>query len=372
MTLPRVRLPRLATGLGLLLATVALAGCQAIQGMYPPPAATDQGRQIRDLYDIVFAIAVVIFLIVEGLIVFAVVRYRRRPGDTELPPQIHGNNAIEIIWTVVPTIIVAFLFYVSWQTLNTVEARSADPALRIRAVASRFQWEFDYLSPDGSQVVYKQVVPDMMVPVGQIVSLSLRSPDVIHAFYVPQFLFKRDVVPGRENAFDFRVDQAGTYRGQCAELCGAFHGAMQFTVTAVAPADFEAWLKKQIEAAPPSPPPSPPPSGGPGPSGSPPEPTPVPTEPAGPVVEISAVDIAFEQASVSAPAGTPFAIRFSNKDTGVPHNVEIKDASGTSRFRGEIFNGVATRDYAVPALDAGSYTFNCSVHTNMTGTLTVQ
>ena len=184
---------------------------------FPPDPTTSQGRQIDELYTIVFVIAAAIFLFVEGLIVFAVVRYRRKPSDTELPPQIHGNNILEIVWTIVPTVIVLILFVLSWQTLNSVDARTTgDGDVRIRAVAQRFQWTFDYLSPDGGQVLYEQIAPEMVVPVGQTVHLTLRGVDVIHAFYVPQFLFKRDVVPGKDNQFDFTVEPESPARPSTA------------------------------------------------------------------------------------------------------------------------------------------------------------
>lgn len=352
-----------------------------VTGLYPPEAVTTQGAQIRDLYTIVFLIAVVIFFLVEGLIVWTVVRYRRQPGDDSLPVQTHGNAVAEIVWTVVPTIIVAFLFIVSWQTLNAVEAVSAQPDLKIRAVAGQFQWQFEYLPADWEPPaagetpkapLYTQNLPTgegggMAVPVGKSVKLYLTSPDVIHAFYVPQFLFKRDVVPGRTNVFEFNVnekDAGQTFRGQCAELCGAGHRIMLFDVNALTAADFDAWLAAKIADASATPPPTP--SGAPAPSG---EPGPS-AGPAGPPVAISALNIAFDQTALTVTAGAPFPMLFDNKDNGVPHNVEIKDAGGASVYQGEIFNGPAQKTYDVPALTAGSYTFICTVHPNMTGTLT--
>ena len=340
-----------------------------VTGLYPPVAVTEQGAQIRDLYTIVFLIAVAIFFLVEGLIVWSVIRYRRKPGDDTLPAQTHGNNLAEAIWTIVPTIVVVFLFVVSWQTLNAVDTAAADPQTRIRAVAGQFQWQFDYLSDDGQTILYTQVQASgegggLYVPAGRTVQLTLTSQDVIHAFYVPQFLFKRDVVPGRVNQFDFKVDasQAGqTFRGQCAELCGTGHRIMLFDVHAKTPADFDAWLADRIaqaNASPTAPPPAP--SGG----GA-----------AGPPIEVSALNLAFEQATLTAPADTPFQIAFDNKDTSVPHNVAIHRDSPTGEkvFEGDIFPGPATRIYDVPALEAGTYAFICSVHpTTMTGTLTVQ
>ena len=146
------------------------------QSFFPPPPATDQAREIKQLYDIVFYIAVAIFLIVEVAIVYTVFRYRRKPGDDELPPQTHGNNLVEIIWTVIPTIIVAVLFFLSWQSLNKVDTVSAEVPVQIRAVAARFQWSFDYLEPASTEpardkALFTQFLPQgegggMVVPVG--------------------------------------------------------------------------------------------------------------------------------------------------------------------------------------------------------------
>jgi heme/copper-type cytochrome/quinol oxidase subunit 2 len=279
----------------------------------------------------------------------------------DLPPQIHGNNAIEVVWTVIPTIIVAFLFVISWQTLNTVDGKAAGDVVHIRAVAARFQWTFDYLSPDGSSVVFSTNIPEMDVPAGQTVRLTIESKDVNHAFYVPQFLFKRDAIPGKTNTFDFTVDAADagqTFRGQCAELCGPYHGAMLFTVKALAPAEYAAWFGDQAAATPP--PSAPAASGG---------------QTGGPTIELSAKDIAFGQATLSAPADTPFTIKFTNDDPGVPHDVVIHSGptiGDAALFDGEIFNGVDSRLYPVPPLKAGTYLYSCKVHPNMTGTLTVK
>ena len=345
-----------------------------VTGLFPPQAVTTQGAQIRDLYTIVFLIAVVVFFVVEGLIVWTVLRYRRKPGDVALPAQTHGNAIAEVVWTVVPTLIVAFLFVISWQTLNHVEIVSADPQTRIKAVAGQFQWTFEYLDQSGENTVYTQLLPagddgGLVLPAGRTVQLSLESPDVIHAFYVPQFLFKRDVVPGRINRFEFTVaeEYAGqTFRGQCAELCGAGHRLMLFDLHAYTPTDFDAWLETKIAEAAASP--TPPPSGAPAPSGG-----PAPSGAAGPVVAISAVNVAFNTTTLEAPADTPFKIEFDNQDASVPHNVAIHEGSptGPEVWRGEVFPGPAKKVYDVPPLPAGTYGFICSVHPNMAGTLTV-
>ena len=248
MPLTRKTPPRLVS-LALPLVAILLAGCAAF---YPPQDVTSEGAATRNLYDIVFIIAAVIFFAVEGAIIWIVLRYRRKPTDTELPSQFHGNNLIELIWTIIPTVIVLYMFVISWQTLQTVEAKDPNPAVRVVANAQRFAWSFGYqdangqplvTNPDGSPYVFYGTLE---VPPGAPVHVLLRSPDVIHAFYVPKFLFKRDVVPHQDNNFDFNVDpgDAGqTFHGQCAELCGVGHGTMTFDVHAQASlAAFQAWL----------------------------------------------------------------------------------------------------------------------------------
>ena len=331
--------------------------------LYPPNAATSQAREVRGLYDIVFAFAIAIFIIVEGLIVWSVLRYRRRPTDTELPVQTHGNNTVEVIWTLIPTVIVLFLFVISWQTLIHVDNISARPDIRIHATAGQFQWQFEYLDADGKKVA-TQLAPSydpsthlggMAVPVGRSIQVTLDSPDVIHAFYVPRFLFKRDVVPGVTNKFEFTVDTADAnqiFRGQCAELCGTGHRTMLFNVIALTPADYETWLNALIVKS---------------------NATPAPI-PSGTVLTLGARDIKFDKAALEAPANAPFAITFKNDDVAaITHNVEIKDASGTVLDTQDTIAGGTSTTYSYKPLPAGTYTFFCSIHPQpMTGTLTVK
>lgn len=328
---------------------------------FPPDAATRQGDDIRSLYDIVFIFAAVIFLAVEGLIIWTVVRYRRKPGDDDLPAQTHGNNLAETLWTIIPTVIVAFLFFVSWQTLNRVDTVSASPQLQVRALAGQFQWTFDYLADDGKTIEYTQFLPTgaeggLFVPVGVPVKVQLDSPDVVHAFYVPRFLFKRDVVPGQTNTFEFTIneDEAGqTFRGQCAELCGVGHRAMVFDVHAMTQADFDAWLEERKASAQPSGPPA----------SLPPNAT---------LLDITAEAVKFDKTQLEVPAGQPFGITFNNNDNGVPHDVAISGPGGLA-FNGEDLNSVGEIQYVVQALEPGDYQFLCTLHPQqMTGTLTVK
>jgi cytochrome c oxidase subunit II len=346
-------------------ALVVLNAQSIWNSFFPPPAKSVEGAEIRNLYDIVFAIAAVIFFIVEGLIVWTVIRYHRKPGDDVLPPQTHGNNLAEITWTLVPTLIVLFLFVISWQTLNSVQAVSPKPDLVVRAVARQFAWSFEYLPADAQFdtkaifAVTQQEGPDggLFVPAGKTIHIHLESPDVIHAFYVPQFLFKRDVIPGVHNEFDLEIpatDAGETYRGQCAELCGIGHRTMVLDVHVLAPADFQAWYDKQVAAANATPAPAP--------SGA----------AAGPTIPLTAEGIKFDQPTLTAPAAG-FTIHFDNKDAGTSHDVDILDSSGKKVVDDKDFPGPAVMDYHVPALPPGTYKFECSIHPAlMFGTLTVQ
>jgi cytochrome c oxidase subunit 2 len=366
--------PRSRTGSGLLAAVliavvtiVVVVGALAAAGVTPQgfvnsflpvqgsTPGTEEGRATRSLYDLVFGIAVVIFVLVEGMILFTVFRYRRKPTDTELPPQIHGNNVVEVIWTAIPTAIVLFLFVMSWQTLSKVDAKVPEQ-VHVRAIAQRYQWTFDYLDAAGNTVFTQQFANGadggLVLPVGEPILVSLKSMDVIHAFYVPKFLFKRDVIPGRENTFDFTIDDIGVYRGQCAELCGPSHDQMLFEVHAVSQADYATWLANSIAKAKPTP----------GPSGA----------AGGNLLELTANNYAFSTAALQAPAGKPFTIHLVNQDATVQHSVVIKDGTGKVMFNGDLLTGPGEATYNVPALPAGAYTFNCAVHPAMAGTLTVQ
>ncbi|MBA2382925.1 MAG: hypothetical protein H0V73_12510 [Chloroflexi bacterium] len=349
---------------------VALNASSVWNSFFPPQAKSVEGQEIRNLYDIVFAIAVVIFVLVEGLIIWTVVRYRRKPGDDELPPQTHGNNIAEITWVLLPTLIVLYLFVISWQTLNSVEAVDANPNLKVRAVAGQFQWSFEYLPADAKAdttaafTITNPGGPEggLFLPAGETTHIYLHSPDVIHAFYVPQFLFKRDVVPTgdfreRENQFDVEIpatDAGQTYRGQCAELCGVGHRIMTFEVHILAPADFTAWYDQQVAAKNATPAPAP--------SGT----------AAGPSVPLTAEGVKFDQSTLTGPA-TGFTIHFDNKDNGIPHDVDILDGTGKKVVDDKDFPGPGAKDYVIPPLPAGTYKYECSIHPGqMFGTLTVQ
>ncbi len=340
----------------LLVLVAALAGC----GMIPPEPETETARSVFTLYNVVLAMGAAVFVGVEGFILYAVFRYRRR--DDRLPDQLHGNNLVEIIWTVIPTIIVFVLFAASAITLGQVEARVENPGVTIEVTGFQWQWQFHYLDDDDNAENDHTVVgspaspPAMVVPVGEPIRLELTSTDVVHSFYVPHFLIKRDMFPpgseGAGNELEFTIEEPGTYTGQCAEFCGDLHARMTFTVEAMPRAEYDEWLRRARAGETPAP------------SGS----------EQGPTLEISADQIAFDTNELSAAADEGFQIHFTNLE-GVIHNVSIYDAEGAEVFIGEPITGPdAEITYQIPALPAGEYTFICDYHpvADMTGTLIVQ
>jgi cytochrome c oxidase subunit 2 len=182
---------------------------------------------------------------VSGLILWATIRYRRRPGDDDLPPQFREHLGLEIAYTLIPILIVVGLFVLTYRTETTVEDLVAAPAATVRVEAFNWSWRFTYEDSGATVFGTPDDPPEAVLPVGRPVRFLLTSPDVIHSFFVPDFLFKRDAIPGRTTMFDLTIDRPGTYQGRCAEFCGLDHWRMRFTIRAVPPAEFEAWLAEQ-------------------------------------------------------------------------------------------------------------------------------
>lgn len=197
------------------------------------PVARDQA----DLFNLIFWIAVVVFFIVEGLIIYAVWRYRRR--DDSIPKQVHGNIRLEIAWTVVPTIVIAVIAVPTiigvWEQQRGAPSDRGE-VLEVEAIGHRWWFEFRY---PAQEVV---TANEMHIPIGRPVNIALHSQDVIHSFWVPRLAGKVDMVPLNENVLWFIADEPGVYDGQCAEFCGIAHAHMRFRVIAHEEEDFQNWL----------------------------------------------------------------------------------------------------------------------------------
>ncbi|MCI0690224.1 MAG: cytochrome c oxidase subunit II [Sporichthyaceae bacterium] len=209
-----------------------LAGCA-------PESITAEGQAIYRAYNIFMWAAAVVFGLVASLVVWSVIRYRRR--DDELPRQVEGHNLLELTWTVLPFLLVIFLFVVTIRAQNTV-LHNAPDALTVNVTAFQWSWRFVY-EDSGRQVVGGPGnVPEMVVPVNQPILIKLRSADVVHAFYVPRTLFKRQAIPGTTNEFVLRFTQTGTFPGQCTQFCGLAHSDMLFNVRVVSQSSYQQWL----------------------------------------------------------------------------------------------------------------------------------
>ena len=214
------------------LAPVA-AGCT-------PQSVTEQGQAIYNLYNLFMYIAAVVFVVVSGLVIWSVIRYRRR-GD-ELPTQTHGNNRLELTWTVIPTVIVLVLFVLTLQAQDKVLDQSGEADVNVTVTAFQWSYRFTYEGTGAEVVGSPETIPEMVVPVGQTIRVKLVSADVVHTFYVPQTLFKRQAIPGTENEFDLTFEKTGLFHGQCTQFCGLQHTDMVFRVRVVTQGEYQSWL----------------------------------------------------------------------------------------------------------------------------------
>jgi cytochrome c oxidase subunit 2 len=230
----------------LVLPLLVLSGC----GDNPQSAlepAGEYARKIHGLWDLGFGIAVAVFVVVEGLLLLLLIRFRARPGN-ELPKQVHGNTRLEIGWTILPALLLAVLAVPTVATIfDLADVPSGDDVLEIRVTGHQWWWEVDYL--DNNAEVDFSTANEIHIPVGTTVAFDLESFDVIHSFWVPRLAGKLDVVPGHTNRLAMKADEAGVYSGQCAEFCGLSHANMRLRVVADDPDDYEAWAAGQRRPA---------------------------------------------------------------------------------------------------------------------------
>jgi cytochrome c oxidase subunit II len=214
-------------------------------GFGPPTPETPSGEAISQLYWIVFAVCAVVFVLVESALILFIIRFRRRRGTPESAegPQIHGNTRLEIIWTIIPAVVLAALAVFTFTRIPAVQARdvkSAD-ALRVHVDGHQFYWQYVY--PNGAISL-----DDLYLPVGQPVELELNATDVIHSWWVPSLTGKLDAIPGRHNTLRFIPQATGTFEGKCAELCGVQHAVMLTTVHVLPREEYQAWVEETAAA----------------------------------------------------------------------------------------------------------------------------
>jgi cytochrome c oxidase subunit 2 len=238
------------TASGVLLACLFLASPEAAHA--EPTTILDSvstpANSIRDLFYLVLGITGVILVLVAGMLVYCIVRFRSRASDKGEPPQIYGSQPIEVAWTVGPLLTVFVLLMVVIRSVAETKRPEPSPeTVRVRVVGHQWWWEFQYLDYPGLTTANELHVPVATGKTPPSIHLELQSADVVHSFWVPQLAGKTDLIPGRTNMMWFNPDREGEYFGQCAEYCGTQHANMLIRVVAESPEKFEDWAKHQAE-----------------------------------------------------------------------------------------------------------------------------
>lgn len=252
----------------LVLAGLVLAGCAQNAQQTTLEPAGPAAEKIDNLWNVTLFIAAVVFVLVEVGVLYVVWRFRKRKDESDddaLPEQVHGNTKLEIGWTALPAVILAFLAVATVGTILDL-AEEPDDALRVRVVGQQWWWSYDYdLDGDG---IYAdddvnapgleapeeietdiETATEMVIPAGEPVYLEIQARDVIHSFWIPALNGKKDSVPGRTHYLTIEADEPGTYVGQCTEFCGLSHAYMRMSVIALPRAEFDAWVERQLQPA---------------------------------------------------------------------------------------------------------------------------
>ena len=240
----------------MLLALAALAsGCtsQVERGWMPTTAdTTNHTAAIMKLWNGSWIAALLVGGLTWGLMIWCMIAYRRRRADTALPAQFRYNIPLEILYIVVPMMMIGVLFFFTARDQAAIAATDQTPDVRVNVVAKRWAWDFNYLDSDvyetgvqgqltGEEGVQKEL-PTLYLPVSQRVEFTLNSRDVAHSFWIPAFLYKMDTIPGVTNKFQVVPTRIGDFKGKCAELCGEYHSEMLFNVKVVSQADYDAHI----------------------------------------------------------------------------------------------------------------------------------
>ena len=231
-----------------LLSALLFSGCDSNSPTFLNPSSSASKTE-ADLFWIIFGIATFIFVAVTVVLIYSIFRFRERPG-TPAPRQLHGNTQLEIAWTIVPSIVLLIVLIFTITYINALaEPANTPQTIHVKAVAHQWWWEFQYENADPAVIT----ADELHIPVGAVVSVDLRSDNVIHSLWVPELAGKTDVIPGHDNHMWLRADRAGNYRGECTEFCGTQHANMNFVVIAESQDAYSSWFQnQQLEAAAPT------------------------------------------------------------------------------------------------------------------------
>lgn len=219
-------------------------------GPWPNDPLGPQARASADIYWIMFVFAVIVLVIVDGGLLFAGFKFRARPGHSA--QQFHSHNLLELVWTVVPTLMVISFSVLSFQKLTFMNDTRTGAEMTIQVEGQQWSWIFSYPKEDRFKLIdgsYLTVGEELNIPVNTKVRIELSSKDVIHSFWVPNIGGKKDAVPGRATDLWIQADRPGTYKGQCYEFCGTGHADMLVNLVVHPKADYDAWAKKAVEEA---------------------------------------------------------------------------------------------------------------------------
>lgn len=229
-----------------LLGLTACSGQGARFGL--PEAATEQAPIMGNVWVGAWIASLVIGVLVWGLIGWAVIRYRRKDQDNidaPAPRQTTYHLPLELLYTLVPFLIIGVLFFYTVKASDAVLQTSDDPDVTINVIGQKWSWTFNYMEADNPDIGTDahetgtlEKIPDLYLPVDKTVRFNLQSADVIHSFWVPAFYFKMDVIPGNPNSFEVTPNRLGTYDGKCAELCGEYHSLMLFKLHVVSEEEY--------------------------------------------------------------------------------------------------------------------------------------
>jgi len=226
-------------------AVLTTAGVAAASngGFTPETAHSPNASRTTTAYYVILAFTSAIFVLVEGLLVVFIWKYRSRGRGRGVDgAQVHGHSRLEVIWTVIPVLILAVIGGVVFYELPGIaNAPAATNTLHVTVEAHQYYWQFDY--PDGTRTIN-----DLVVPAGRVVDLKIVSPDVIHSWWIPELGGKIQAIPGVTNHTWFRADRPGTYVGQCAELCGLYHSAMRARVIATTQQEYDTFIASKAAA----------------------------------------------------------------------------------------------------------------------------
>ncbi|MCB1300467.1 MAG: cytochrome c oxidase subunit II [Tetrasphaera sp.] len=249
------RRSRAGLGLALTAAVLSLGGCGLagaqgrVQDGYLPQGATEGAERVRSLWIGSWIAALAVGVLVWGLTAWCVVAYKRKKDDPPLPPQLKYNIPLEILYTVVPIMMIGVLFYYTDRDERELTDTKQTPDVTIQVIGKQWSWDFNYLEGNahesGTQAQLtgkpgvEETLPSLYVPVGKRIEFQLVANDVIHSFWVPAFLQKLDMIPGRVNTLQVVPTREGTFAGKCAELCGAYHSEMLFNLKVVSQAEYD-------------------------------------------------------------------------------------------------------------------------------------